>query len=115
MCTIEGCDGNPVAKSLCAKHYMRLRRTGDPSKTRKRGPKQNEWRRNARKMAFAEVSDRTFARYTAALALFDAAAVDTITFIKQATRPNGSFNFSKFHIMALFAYVAAEKAARETP
>jgi DNA-binding response OmpR family regulator len=37
MCTIEGCDRKPVAKGLCAKHYMRARRTGDPSQTRMPG------------------------------------------------------------------------------
>jgi len=39
MCKIEGCDRKPVANGLCAKHYMRARRTGDPTQTRKPGPK----------------------------------------------------------------------------
>ena len=37
MCTIEGCDRKPVAKGLCALHYMRARRTGDPNQIRKSG------------------------------------------------------------------------------
>jgi DNA-binding response OmpR family regulator len=39
MCTIEGCDRKPVAKGLCAKHYMRVRRNGDPNQTRTPGRK----------------------------------------------------------------------------
>jgi DNA-binding response OmpR family regulator len=41
MCTIEGCDRKPVASGLCAKHYMRARRTGDPTQTQKPGRKRN--------------------------------------------------------------------------
>src|SRR6516164_5784108 len=37
MCTIDGCDRKPVAKGLCALHYMRPRRTGDPNQIRKSG------------------------------------------------------------------------------
>jgi DNA-binding response OmpR family regulator len=37
MCTIVGCDRRPVAKGLCAKHYMRARRTGDPNQTGRPG------------------------------------------------------------------------------
>ena len=29
-CAIPGCPHEAVAKGLCAKHYMRLRRAGDP-------------------------------------------------------------------------------------
>jgi hypothetical protein len=39
MCKVADCQGKPVAKGLCAKHYMRARRCGDPEQTRKRGPK----------------------------------------------------------------------------
>jgi hypothetical protein len=39
MCKIDGCNRVPVAKGLCAKHYLRLRRTGDASLVRKTGPK----------------------------------------------------------------------------
>jgi hypothetical protein len=30
-CRIEGCEGKPVGKGLCWKHYQRQRRHGDPS------------------------------------------------------------------------------------
>ena len=30
-CTIPGCPNRAVAHSLCAMHYMRLRRRGDPN------------------------------------------------------------------------------------
>jgi hypothetical protein len=45
MCTIDGCEGKPFAKGLCSKHYMRLRRAGDPNVTRKPGPKPVEYKR----------------------------------------------------------------------
>ena len=35
MCKIEGCSGKAVARGLCAMHYMRVRRTGDPALTGK--------------------------------------------------------------------------------
>jgi hypothetical protein len=38
-CKIEGCKGKVFVKGLCAKHYTRMRRTGNPNKTRKRGRK----------------------------------------------------------------------------
>jgi hypothetical protein len=39
MCSIQGCAGKAIAKGLCSKHYMRLRRTGDATKVTKPGPK----------------------------------------------------------------------------
>jgi hypothetical protein len=53
----EECDGKPVAKGLCAKHYMRMRRTGDPDETRKPGPKPYNW-----PVDFAYLSRRTRTR-----------------------------------------------------
>lgn len=32
LCTIEGCAGKHESKGLCVKHYLRLRRHGDPLK-----------------------------------------------------------------------------------
>ena len=37
LCSIPGCGGESRAKGFCWKHYMRLRRTGDPTKTLKPG------------------------------------------------------------------------------
>jgi len=46
MCNIKGCDSNSVAKGLCAKHYMRKLRTGDPNTApRKSGPKSDPVRK----------------------------------------------------------------------
>jgi hypothetical protein len=39
MCEIAGCKAPAVAQGLCAKHYMRQRRSGDPMVKRKPGPK----------------------------------------------------------------------------
>ena len=39
MCKISGCRTPAIAQGLCAKHYMRQRRTGDPTAKRKPGPK----------------------------------------------------------------------------
>jgi predicted RNase H-like nuclease (RuvC/YqgF family) len=38
-CKVQGCPNVGIAKGLCAKHYMRARRTGDPSVRLKPGPK----------------------------------------------------------------------------
>ena len=32
-CSMAGCDGRRLAKGLCGRHYQRLRKYGDPSKT----------------------------------------------------------------------------------
>lgn len=39
MCKISGCANPAIAQGLCAKHYMRQRRTGDPTVKRRPGPK----------------------------------------------------------------------------
>jgi hypothetical protein len=39
MCKVTDCQRKPVAKGLCAKHYMRVRRCGNPNTIRKRGPR----------------------------------------------------------------------------
>jgi hypothetical protein len=36
-CAVHGCNQPPVAKGYCAKHYARVRRTGDPDKVGKAG------------------------------------------------------------------------------
>jgi hypothetical protein len=36
-CSVPGCNQPPVAKGYCARHYMRVRRQGDPDKVGKPG------------------------------------------------------------------------------
>ena len=31
-CLIKDCDGYPIGRGYCSKHYMRLKRNGDPEK-----------------------------------------------------------------------------------
>jgi hypothetical protein len=38
-CHVAGCNAKPVAKGLCAKHYMRQRWTRDPNTVGKPGRK----------------------------------------------------------------------------
>jgi hypothetical protein len=98
MCDIKGCYGKLVAHGLCQKHYMRLRRYGDPNRVNKRGPKRPEWEQQLR--AFleqgSERSPSTLARQVKAfklLAAFGAEAQEAG--VRHASRPNGSLNVSK--------------------
>ena len=90
MCTIEGCKGKAFVKGFCAKHYMRMRRTGDPNKTRKRGPKPSIFSN-----AFPDLSPRTNARYSKAMSLLSVCGKKaTLKAINIATRPDGSININ---------------------
>jgi hypothetical protein len=69
-CTIEGCGGEAVAKGLCAKHYMRLRRAGSADTVGKAGRPPNKWRaevladeRRAGAGYLQRMSPRTRAKY----------------------------------------------------
>jgi hypothetical protein len=89
MCDVKDCPNNSVAKGLCAKHYMRQRRSGDPNKVRKRGPA------SKRPMG---VSARTWSRFTHAGLLFEAMGYSYEDFKRAmdwAKRRDGSFNVSK--------------------
>ena len=91
MCIITDCQNKPVAKGLCAKHYMRQRRSGDPNKVRKRGPVSERP---------AGVSARTWSRFTHAGLLFEAMGYSREDFLRAmewVKRPNGSFNVSKLY------------------
>lgn len=112
MCTIDGCAAKPIAKGLCSKHYMRVRRGGDASKKRKPGPNPDKWRADSRK-TLGEMSDRTFARYEPATRMLREANIDFKPFFEAATRPNGSFNVSRLYCLAVFAVIAKEKAIKD--
>jgi len=66
-CKIKGCRAKVLAKRLCAKYYMRVRRTGDPNQTRKAGRPQGMWQKT-----FPEWSPRTRATFSAAVKLLKA-------------------------------------------
>jgi hypothetical protein len=103
MCRIKGCKAKPVAKRLCAKHYMRFRRTGDANQTRKAGRKRSEYLSHWRKH-FPEYSPRTVARLVEAMRLLPSGTKGK-RLIKAATRPNGSLNVKKLLRMATVQYI----------
>jgi hypothetical protein len=121
ICTIEGCGARATAKGLCAKHYMRTRRHGDPNQTKPRGAPRNAWKASVREMMSHEMSERSFNRYFGALkkmtrtGFTKEAAQETIA---EATRPNGSLNYSKLVAITDFVVKAAaakrKAEARET-
>jgi hypothetical protein len=108
MCRIKGCYGKSVAGGLCAKHLMRVRRTGDPHKVRKRGPKPSSWQAGFREM-FPEYSKRTQARQIRAFRLLNACGEGAFKeAVKAATRPNDSVNVSKLLEIAERMYAEQE-------
>jgi hypothetical protein len=100
ICAIVGCKTGANAKGLCAKHYMRARRHGDPNVVKPRGAPKNAWKAKLRGMIDpATMSTRTFDRYCATIGKL--ARIGTTDealqeILNEATRPNGSFNVSKF-------------------
>ena len=94
MCSIEGCDGKTVAKGLCAKHYMRVRRTGDPSKTRPPGPPRKAGLTAFLRGQFSDLSSRTQSRHIRAYKLLTAFAGQEAleAAMLKASRANGSLN-----------------------
>jgi hypothetical protein len=89
MCKVTDCKNKPVAKGLCAKHYMRMRRTGDANTVRKRGPASDRP---------AGISARTWGRFKRAGLLFEAMGYPYEDFARAmdwVKRRNGSFNVSK--------------------
>jgi hypothetical protein len=99
-CSIEGCGGEAVAKGLCAKHYMRQRRGGDPTVRRKPGPKisSSSWAITLEK-TYPHWSARTKARYASAMQilgwLHHNHGVDIHTVLDAATFRNGEPNVSR--------------------
>ncbi|MGA7487905.1 MAG: hypothetical protein WBW74_13335 [Xanthobacteraceae bacterium] len=109
MCKIEKCKGKTVAQGLCAKHYMRLRRTGDPLRTEKRGRKTPPCLALSRS-TFPEYSQRTIARYAQAMKLLSVCGEGALVeAIKAATRPNGTINVSRFGDIAALVYVSMKR------
>jgi hypothetical protein len=102
MCVIEDCPADPVAKGLCAKHYMRLRRQGDPNKTAKRGPKQAD---DPTRGKFPGWSARRYADFRQAWKLLQYNDVEgTQRIFAEASRPNGDINITKLRRLAWKRY-----------
>ena len=110
MCNINGCDAAPIAHGLCARHYMRMRRTGDPEKVRRAGRPRDEaallWRQ-----ALPDESPRTMARILHSRKIFMYWGVSALVqedMIKDCTRPSGTVNWSKLERLA----IAVDEACR---
>jgi hypothetical protein len=99
MCKITGCKGKVVARGLCAKHYMRTRRTGDPAKTGKPGrPPEMEsaYMDMAREVWGPDRSPRTQARIAAAFYNLDQCSPKARgKVVAECFRPNGTINVSQ--------------------
>jgi len=95
MCQITGCQGKVVARGLCAKHYMRVRRTGDPHLTKKPG-RPREQNVVARDLFGGTWSPRTVARYAAAMKNLDQCSAEArVNAFKSCHRSNGTINVSQ--------------------
>ena len=109
MCSIKDCDGKPIAKGLCPKHYMRLRRTGSPDTERKPGRPPVPLREavvDMRDRVQATFSKRTLQRYTRALRLLDHFDKKTrLAILEAASRPSGKLSFAKLVQKAEIEYV----------
>jgi hypothetical protein len=102
MCKIEGCDAKPVAKELCAKHYMRQRRHGSADEVRKPGRPRDQVLDTYRSL-FREWSPRTLARYKRAMDIargLNLAEGEKQKFVETHTRPNGTLNVSAMLFLA---------------
>jgi hypothetical protein len=109
MCMMEGCEGKVIAKGLCAKHYMRQRRTGDASQTRKRGPRPSPWLEYLRDL-LPEYSPRTRARYAQAMSWLSPHGQEAMkSAIDAATRPNGTVNVTRLIEIAAYKRAGFEK------
>lgn len=117
LCSVPDCAAPASARDLCAKHYMRARRHGDPDVTRKRGRKPAEDLATIRRL-LPEYSPRTQARYARALRLgrfvSEEFGVDLIEkVIREASRPNGSMNVNRvvntLEVAAAVLIASAEK------
>jgi hypothetical protein len=98
-CTIEGCEAHATVKGLCAKHYMRIRRHGDPNTVKSAGAPRSKAKAFLREEHPA-VPTRTFDRYHSAMRklvptmFFDEKIANKVR--TEATRPNGTLNVNRF-------------------
>src|SRR4051812_5922697 len=111
MCSIEGCAGQPVAKGLCSKHYMRVRRTGNSLMTRKPGPTSSKTSLMLTTL-FPDWSASRCSRYKLAMALCPNLE-ERNRVIGAATRPNGSLNVRKLLDMAAIAFALSLSVPEE--
>jgi len=98
MCQITGCQGKVVARGLCAKHYARARRTGDPHRAGKPGRprEQNMYMDMARDLSGGTWSPRTVARYATAMENLDQCSAEArVKAFESCHRPNGTINVSQ--------------------
>jgi hypothetical protein len=111
QCAHPDCQAETVAKGLCGRHYMRLRRHGDTEKVKKKG--RPSGRRAAVLGAFegSGVSQRSLDRNIHAIKLLHTHGINHEPFIKNATRPNGSMNMLRLEEMAEFAVIEKLSAA----
>lgn len=118
-CRIGGCDSPRKARGLCATHYQRQRRTGDPNTVRAPGRPRSKGNAMVRHTWKGTASERSMARYIHALRLFaelevaglgDPDADSTREALALATLPDGRFNFSRFERIAI-AHVLFSLAA----
>ena len=90
-----------VAKGMCLKHYMRVRRTGSAKEVRRPRRPKDERRAIALKvMAQANLSDRTIATWWSAIKLLKELGEDVRPAIEAATHPNGGLNTAKLKRIA---------------
>jgi hypothetical protein len=108
MCCIEGCEAKPVAKRLCAKHYMRVKRQGSPDKTGKPGRPRSLGLQLTRSV-FPDYSARTIARHNKAMQMLGSEALRKDV-IQKNTRPNGSISVSG--ILATAKLLCSEELAQ---
>src|SRR5262245_59404889 len=99
MCQISGCKAKAVAKGLCAKHYMRARRTGDAETSPRKAGRKPDLIVSLHRETMKSVcwSPRTFSRWMEAMkgmAALGLSAKARQELIQKATRPAGSVNVS---------------------
>jgi hypothetical protein len=111
QCTYPGCPAIAVAKGLCTKHYMRLRRHGDAGTVKKAGPKNDPWIAKVH-LNWTDISKRSRQRFIHAVRLLKAYDIDPAPLIAHASRANGSLNAASLEEMAEIA-VASLRIERE--